>query len=112
MALSEQPAIEWHRVARTSEVEEDDPKAVRVGDHLIAIFNVGGTIYATADVCTHEFASLSEGFVEGDVIECPLHAGRFHIPSGKALSPPVTEDLGTYPVKLEGDDIYVGVPID
>ncbi len=110
--MSEQPAIEWHRVARTREVEEDDPKAVRVGDHLIAIYNVGGTIYAIADVCTHEFASLSEGFVEGDVIECPLHERRFHIPSGKALSPPVTEDLSTYPVKLEGDDIYVGVPAD
>ncbi len=108
--MSEAETTEWHRVAETSEVSEDQPKAVRVGDHLIAIFNVGGKFYATHDICTHEFATLSEGFVEGDVIECPLHAGTFHIPTGKALSPPVTEDLRTYPVKVEGDDIYVGIP--
>lgn len=110
--MSEQTTTVWHRVAKASEVAEDEPSAVRVGDHFIAIYNVGGTFHATADVCTHEFASLSEGFVEGDVIECPLHAGRFHIPSGKALSPPVTEDLRTYPVKLEGEDVYVGIPAD
>ena len=100
--MSEQTTTEWHRVAKASEVAEDEPSAVRVGDHFIAI----------SDVCTHEFASLSDGFVEGDLIECPLHAGRFHIPSGKALSPPVTEDLRTYPVKLEGEDVYVGIPAD
>ena len=58
---------------------------------------------------THEFAFLSEGFVDGDVIECPLHAGTFDILTGKAMSPPVTEDLRTYSVKVEGDDIYVAV---
>ncbi len=110
--MSEQAAIEWHRVAKASEVREDEPRAVRVGDDIVAIYNVGGAFYATDDVCTHEFASLSEGYVEGDVIECPLHAGRFHIPSGKAMSAPVTEDLRTYPVKVEDGDVYVGISAD
>ena len=110
--MSETKATEWHRVAKTGEVAEDEPKAVRVAEHLIAVYKVGGTFYATNDLCTHEFAALSEGFVEGDVIECPLHGGTFHIPTGKALSPPVTDDLRTYPVKVEGDDIYVGIPRD
>ena len=110
--MSEQAAIEWHRVAKASEVGEDEPRAVRVGDDIVAIYNVGGAFYATDDVCTHEFASLSEGYVEGDVIECPLHAGRFHIPSGKAMSAPVTEDLRTYPVKVEDGDVYVGISAD
>ena len=110
--MSEPEAIEWHRVARASEVAKEEPRAVRVGDDLIAIYNVDGTFYATADVCTHEFATLSEGYVEGDEIECPLHAGRFHIPSGKAVSAPVTEDLRTYPVKVEDGDIYVGISAD
>ncbi len=110
--MSEPEAIEWHRVARASEVAKEEPRAVRVGDDLIAIYNVDGAFYATADVCTHEFATLSEGYVEGDEIECPLHAGRFHIPSGKAVSAPVTEDLRTYPVKVEDGDIYVGLSAD
>ena len=110
--MSETKSTEWHRVAKTGEIAADEPLAVRVGDHMIALYSVDGAFYATHDVCTHEFATLSEGFVEGDVIECPLHAGTFHIPTGKALSPPVTDDLRTYPVKVEGDDIYVGIPED
>ncbi len=110
--MDEANSVEWHRVASTGEVVEDEPKAVRVGDHSIALFKVDGAFYATHNICTHEYADLSEGFVDGDVIECPLHAGTFHIPTGKALSPPVTDDIRTYPVKVEGDDIYVSVPAD
>lgn len=99
----------WHLVAKTGEVLIDEPKSVKIGDDYVAIYNVDGTYYATDDICTHEFASLCEGFIDGDIVECPLHAGQFHIPTGKAMSPPVTEDLRTFPVKVEGDDIYVNV---
>ena len=101
--------MNWHLVAKTSEVLEDEPKAVKVGEQYIALFNIEGSFYATDDICTHEYASLAEGFVDGDIIECPLHAGQFHIPTGKAMSPPVTEDLRTFAVKVDGDDIYVQV---
>ena len=103
---------DWHLVAKTDEVREDEPKAVQVGNQYIAIYRVDGKFYATDDICTHEFASLCEGFIDGDIIECPLHAGQFHIPTGKAMSPPVTEDLKTFAVKVEGDDLYVEVPKD
>ena len=99
----------WHLAAKTSEVLVDEPKSVKIGDEYVAIYNVDGTYYATDDICTHEFASLCEGFIDGDIVECPLHAGQFHIPTGKAMSPPVTEDLRTFKVKVEGDDIYVEV---
>ena len=101
---------DWHLVAKTDEVQEEEPKAVQVGNEYIAIYRVDGKFYATDDICTHEFASLCEGFIDGDIVECPLHAGQFHIPTGKAMSPPVTEDLKTFAVKVEGDDIYVEVP--
>ena len=100
----------WHLVAKTDEVQEEEPKAVQVGNEYIAIYRVDGKFYATDDICTHEFASLCEGFIDGDIVECPLHAGQFHIPTGKAISPPVTEDLTTFAVKVEGDDLYVEVP--
>ena len=61
-------------------------------------------------ICTHEEAHLADGLVIDDVIECPLHQGRFHIPSGKAKSPPVCVDLKTYPVKLEDGEIFIQLP--
>ncbi|MFP6744644.1 MAG: Rieske 2Fe-2S domain-containing protein, partial [Alphaproteobacteria bacterium] len=68
----------WHLAAKTSEVLVDEPKSVKIGDEYVAIYNVDGTYYATDDICTHEFASLCEGFIDGDIVECPLHAGQFH----------------------------------
>ncbi len=100
----------WHRVASAGEIDEDEPKAVKIGDLEIALYKVDGAFYATADMCTHEAALLSDGWVEGDAIECPIHQARFHIPTGKCLSPPADTDLETYPVRVEGDDIHVGLP--
>jgi len=102
---------EWHRVASTDELDEDEPKGVKVGSSMIAIFQVGDAYYATDDVCTHEFALLSGGWVEGDTVECPLHQARFHIPTGKCLGPPGDGDVATHPVKVEGTDIFVGIPV-
>ena len=82
---------------------------VAVGRKEIALYNLGGEFYATDDVCTHAYASMSDGYVEGDQIECPLHGACFEIKTGKALTPPANRDLATYPVKIEGDTILVGV---
>ncbi len=73
------------------------------------LYLVDGTVYAIGNLCTHEFALLTEGFVEGDAIECPLHQARFSIKTGKVLSEPADTDVPSYPVKVDGDDIYVGV---
>ncbi len=97
----------WHRVAAASEVEENEPLQVKLNDRLIGLFRVDGQVYATDDVCTHQFAILSEGYQDGDTIECPLHQAVFHIPTGEARSEPADENLRTYPVKVEADDIYV-----
>ena len=83
---------------------------VEVGDHYIGLFNVGGTIHAIEAYCSHALALLTEGRVLGEEIECPLHAARFSIKTGKALCEPATEDLRTYPVKIENGAILVGVP--
>ena len=107
--MNQTTAGDWHCVAKIDEVLEDEPKAVQIGNDYIAIYRIDDAFYATDDICTHEFASLAEGFVDGDCIECPLHAGTFHIPTGKAMTAPVTEDLRTYPVKVEGDDIFINI---
>ncbi|TCW78776.1 (2Fe-2S)-binding protein [Burkholderia sp. SRS-46] len=76
-------------------------------DCTLAVYNIGGTFYATSDICTHATASLSEGeIVNGDMIACPLHDGQFHIPTGQAMAFPCTVDLRTYMVFEEGGDVY------
>lgn len=97
----------WIKVAATSDVEVDDVIAVKSGDREIAIYNVDGEYYATSNICTHQEARLSEGFVIDGVIECPLHQGRFRISDGKPKGPPVHIPLCTYPIKVDGGDLYV-----
>lgn len=82
--------------------------AVDVAGEAVCLYNLGGTVYATQNVCTHAEASLAEGYIDGDCIECPLHQALFDIRTGKAKSAPATEDLRVYPVRIEGGAILVG----
>lgn len=100
---------ESHLVAKTTEIPVDEAKRVIIGEQQIAIFNLDGTFYATDDICTHAFASLAEGYIEDGCVECPLHAGVFDIKTGKAQGVPVVEDIKTFPVRIEGENIYVEV---
>src|SRR6476620_4457399 len=89
----------WQRVASINEIDVDGAP--------VALYRLGNEVFATAGICTHALAILSDGFVEAGKIECPLHQGQFDIRSGKALCAPVTEDLPTYAVKLEADDGWI-----
>lgn len=75
----------------------------------VALFRVGDQFYATDDTCTHAEASLSDGYIDGDVVECPFHSARFCIRTGKALSLPASEPLKTYLVKVEDGSVFVDV---
>jgi naphthalene 1,2-dioxygenase ferredoxin component len=100
----------WTPVAATSEDAAGTMLGTQGGGQSIAIFNVEGTYYATSNVCTHQFAHLSDGWFEGRLIECPLHAGQFDVTTGRGLGPPITCDLRTFPVRVVGDmiEVYVG----
>lgn len=77
----------------------------------IAVFNLGGTFYALADLCSHGNASMSEGYLEDDcTVECPVHTARFCLKTGKALTQPATIDLATFAVEVEDGEIYVRLP--
>ncbi len=101
--------VTWHRVASRSKLVANEPLAVEIGGNLIGIYLVDGTVYAIGNLCTHEYAVLTDGFVDGDVIECPIHQAHFNIRSGKVLSEPAVLDVPAYPVKVSGDDVYVGL---
>jgi nitrite reductase/ring-hydroxylating ferredoxin subunit len=102
--------VQWHAVAKLSELEDEEPEHARVGDTLLCIVKLEDGVYCINDVCSHEFAQRSEGFVEGEEIECPLHQATFNLKTGKATAPPADEDVARYPVRIDGDDVYVGLP--
>jgi naphthalene 1,2-dioxygenase ferredoxin component len=97
----------WVRAASRGKLGEGDVLGVLIGGKEIAIYDLDGTLYATDDICTHAYAKLSDGWLDKGEIECPLHAGRFDIKTGKATAPPCTEDVTIYPVRVVGDEIQV-----
>ena len=97
----------WQFVTACGKVSPDTPVAFESGEKKIAIYKVQGTLYATDNVCPHAFALLTDGFVEGDTVECPLHGAVFHIPTGKCMAAPAESDLKTYSVKVEDDRVFV-----
>jgi nitrite reductase/ring-hydroxylating ferredoxin subunit len=102
--------VAWHVAARASDLEEGGVLGIKVSGAAIALYRIDDKLYATSDICTHGLALLSEGYLEGDCIECPLHQGLFHIPSGEVRSPPAVAPIATYPVKQEADNILVELP--
>jgi len=108
--MPDDPNYNFLPAAKTGDVTEGTAVKVSVGDRDIALFNVGGTFYATAESCTHAYTSLVDGYIDGDEVECPLHGARFSIPTGQVLAEPATENLAIYPVRVEDDLILVGIP--
>jgi naphthalene 1,2-dioxygenase system ferredoxin subunit len=99
----------WVTVARRADLPAGQIKGVKVGKQEIALYNLDGDYYATDNVCSHAYAQLSDGFIERGQIVCPLHAGCFDIKTGKAMEPPAEDDIRTFPVRLNGDEIQVAV---
>jgi nitrite reductase/ring-hydroxylating ferredoxin subunit len=95
------------RVCSRSDVAPGSVKAFEVGSNTLAVYNIDGTFYATDDECTHAAASLADGMLDGDVIECCMHMGSFHIPTGKVMQPPCEVPLRTYQVVLRDDGVFV-----
>ena len=73
---------------------------VEIGDLTLAVFNVDGEFFVTDDQCTHGPGSLSEGYVDGEVVECNFHNGQFNIRTGEVMSPPCMVPVKTYPVTV------------
>ena len=95
------------RVCAKAEVPVGAVKAFAVADKMLAVYNLDGTFYVTDDECTHAAASLADGMIDGDVIECCMHLGAFHIPTGKVMQPPCEVPLRTYKVVAGDGDVVV-----
>src|ERR1700720_170780 len=95
------------RVCAKDEIAPDCARAFDGADKRLAVFNLGGRYYVTDDECTHASASLADGMLDGEVIECAVHMGAFHVPTGEVKAPPCAMALRTYKVVVDGDDVLV-----
>lgn len=96
-------------VAKVDAVKPGQMKAFIANEQRILIANVGGTIFATQDICTHDNGTLSDGELVGDEIECPRHAARFSAQTGQVRALPAVFPIKTFQVKIENDEICVAV---
>jgi 3-phenylpropionate/trans-cinnamate dioxygenase ferredoxin component len=101
---------EYVAVATTDEIPNGSRKLLEVDGRAIAVFNIAGTYYCIADVCSHDDGPVAEGTLEGDEIECPRHGARFDVRSGKVLTFPAIVDIPAYPVRVEDGEVLVGLP--
>lgn len=93
-------------VARLDEIQEGSSKAVVVNGREIALFKVGGKVYAIENLCPHRGGPLAEGYLEGAVVTCPWHAWQFDVTNGNCKTVPESRQR-TYPVEVRDGDIFV-----
>ncbi|MDX3896200.1 MULTISPECIES: non-heme iron oxygenase ferredoxin subunit [Pusillimonas] len=97
----------WIKIAQVGQVDEDESLAIEVDGKQLALHHTEGEYFVTDNVCTHQYALLSDGYIEDGCVECPLHQAQFDLRTGKAMCAPATVDIQTYQVKTEGEDILV-----
>jgi 3-phenylpropionate/trans-cinnamate dioxygenase ferredoxin subunit len=94
-------------LARVSAIAPGTTHRVEHDGESILICNVAGTLYAIEDLCTHDGGELDQGELDGCRIMCPRHGAFFDVTTGAALSLPAILPVRTYPLRIDGDDIYV-----
>jgi nitrite reductase (NADH) small subunit len=99
---------EFVKVANLSDLDVGSCKAVEAAGRSIALFNVGGTIYALDNTCLHRGGPLGEGIIEGEVLTCPWHMWEYNVCTGEKVDSPDLK-VSTYPVQIEGNDIKVAI---
>ncbi|MBI3385357.1 non-heme iron oxygenase ferredoxin subunit [Candidatus Gottesmanbacteria bacterium] len=97
------------KALKTTDLPINSMKQVKLNSVVLALYNIGGKIFATSDICTHEKCHLSDGFLTGNIVECPCHGGRFDIETGEVKALPPTIPLPTYKTRVNGEYIEIAV---
>lgn len=104
------PDSQWVRVETLDSLPESSSLGIDVGGDAVALYRAqDGSVYASSDICTHEFARLSDGWLNGCIAICPLHGGEFDLRNGKPVGGPVSVVLPVYETRLVGRDVWLRV---
>ena len=101
--------MSYVKIADLSELEPDTPKLIQVNGTAVVLVKIADEVFAVSDTCTHEDAQLAGGFIEDCSIECPRHGAMFDLKTGKALTLPAIAPLNTFPIRVEGSAVLIGV---
>ena len=101
---------EFVRVAKTEDISPGEMLATEFDGDAVLIINVSGEFYAISESCTHSYCPLTDGLLEGNVIECRCHGAKFDVYNGEVLSPPADEPLKSYLIRVDGNDIFIASP--
>ncbi len=96
-------------VCKVEDVAAGEVRKIEAGDLTLAVYNLDGDFCVTDDACTHGPGSLSEGFLESDIIECNFHQGKFNVRTGEVVAPPCMVPIKTYRTIVENGRVYVEV---
>ena len=107
----ESESIEYVPVFNKDDLMSGEHIFVDIDDLAIVVFNIAGDYFAIGDVCSHDDGPLGEGQIEGYEVICFRHGARFDIRTGSANTLPAVIDIPAYPVRIEGDQIEIGVPL-
>ncbi|MEW5007772.1 non-heme iron oxygenase ferredoxin subunit [Cycloclasticus sp. 46_83_sub15_T18] len=95
-------------LCKTNEVEEDTPLSVSPENFpMLAVYEHEGEYFVTDNLCTHGMAVLTDGYQDGEEIECPFHGGAFSIKTGEGTSPPCFTPIKTYSVTVVDGDVCI-----
>jgi naphthalene 1,2-dioxygenase system ferredoxin subunit len=107
--MNESTPAPWVDAAGIDEVPDGGVKGVEIRGNFVALYRLDGKVFATSDICTHEAARLSDGWIENGEIECPLHGARFKIENGECLGP-YGGDLRCFPARVRQERIEIALP--
>ena len=96
-------------LCKSADVAAGNALKVEAAGLVVAVFNLDGEFFVTDDSCTHGPGSLSEGYIDGDVIECNFHNGQFNIKTGEVVSPPCMVPIKTYRTVIDGGKVFIEV---
>ena len=100
----------FYEIAKVTDIPPGERIFLEVDKAQIVVLNIGGYFYAVGDVCTHDDGPLGDGDVEGFEIICPRHGAHFDVRNGKAVRLPAVRPTPSYPIRVVGDMLEIGIP--
>jgi 3-phenylpropionate/trans-cinnamate dioxygenase ferredoxin subunit len=99
----------FYQIIRTEEFRNGERLFVEISNQAIVLFNIAGSFFAIADICSHDNGPLGDGEIEDHQIICPRHGARFDVRDGSVVSLPAVKAISAYPIRIENGYIEIGV---
>lgn len=110
--MEDHEAYRYYKICSVVDIPPGERVLFEIDGLSIAIFLISGTYYAIGDVCSHDNGPIGEGELDGKELVCPRHGARFDVQTGKATRLPAVRGIPVYPVRVIGNQIEVGIPLE